>query len=158
MKLKSKNVFKTNQIFDLQIVFYSAEKGSFSITWFTGAVERIKFYENNLIPFCVQLIRSLSYVISIPHMLWISVLIYNFVCNTKYRAVYTLVSWFKVPQPTFQVYFSNAIAKDKGVIYMCGDDDGETSQVVSFDGQKFVVKGNLRKSPYDATAFMMKGA
>jgi len=158
MKLKSKNVFKTNEIFDLQIVFYLAEKDSSSITRFIGALERIKFYENNLIPCCVQLIRSLSYVINIPHMLWISVLIYNFVCNTKYRAVYTLVSWFKVPQPTFQVYSTHLIAKDKGVIYMCGDVKGRTSQVVSFDGQKFVVKGNLRKPPYDATAFTMKGA
>jgi len=32
MKLKSRNVFKTNQILDLQIVFYLAEKGSFSVT------------------------------------------------------------------------------------------------------------------------------
>jgi len=50
------------------------------------------------------------------------------------------------------------IAKDKGVIYICGDDNGQTSQVVSFDGQKFVVKGNLRKPPYGGTAFTMKGA
>jgi len=41
---------------------------------------------------------------------------------------------------------------------MCGDVNGNSSQVISFDGQKFEVKGNLRNPPYDATAFIMKGA
>ena len=41
---------------------------------------------------------------------------------------------------------------------MCGDVNGNSSQVISFDGQKFEVKGNLRNPPFDATAFIMKGA
>jgi len=56
MKLKSTNVFKTNQIFDWQIVLYSAEKGSSSIAWLTVAL-------NSVVPKLVRAVTQIKVAI-----------------------------------------------------------------------------------------------